>query len=106
MIMYNSPHPGAFIKETYLKPFGISVRYLAKELDVSPSTINRVIKQESSISPEMAYRLSVVLGRSPESWLTMQAHYDLWKSRKKPKSWKLKRMDFAVQEQNGTLDAA
>ena len=34
MLMHNSPHPGAFIKETYLKPFGISVRYLAEKLDV------------------------------------------------------------------------
>jgi antitoxin HigA-1 len=26
----------------------------------------------------MAIRLSKVLGRSPESWLQMQANYDLW----------------------------
>jgi len=26
----------------------------------------------------MALRLSKALGRSPESWLTMQAAYDLW----------------------------
>jgi addiction module HigA family antidote len=31
----------------------------------------------------MALRLSKTLGRSPESWLTMQNNYDLWHARKK-----------------------
>ena len=31
----------------------------------------------------MALRLSKTLGRSPESWLTMQDHYDLWNATKK-----------------------
>jgi plasmid maintenance system antidote protein VapI len=30
----------------------------------------------------MALKLSVVLGRSPESWLLMQDNYNLWKARK------------------------
>jgi addiction module HigA family antidote len=29
----------------------------------------------------MALRLSVALGRSPESWLAMQDAYDLWNAR-------------------------
>lgn len=91
MNMHNPPHPGVFIKETYLDPFGLSARCLAEKLKVSPSTINRVIKGESAISPEMAHRLSAVLGRSPESWLAMQSHYDLWQV-KQPK---LKRIDFS-----------
>ena len=33
------------------------------------------------MSPEMALRLSKALGRSPESWLTMQDNYDLWQAR-------------------------
>ena len=91
MLMYNPPHPGEFIKETYLDPFGLSARYLAEKLKVSPSTINRVINGESAISPEMAHRLSAVLGRTPESWLAMQSQYDLWQA-KRPK---LKPIDFS-----------
>ncbi|MDH5694683.1 MAG: HigA family addiction module antitoxin, partial [Gammaproteobacteria bacterium] len=37
---------------------------------------------ESNISPEMALRLSITLGRSAESWLAMQDHYDLWHAKK------------------------
>lgn len=78
MSMYNPPHPGEFIEEIYLKPFGLSIRFLAEKLDVSPSTINRIIKKQSGVSPEMALRLSKSIGRTPESWLAMQDNYDLW----------------------------
>lgn len=63
--MYNPPHPGEFIQEIYLEP----------------STINRILKGRSGISSEMALRLSKAVGRSPESWLTLQDSYDLWHAR-------------------------
>ncbi len=78
MTMHNPPHPGEFIFATYMEPYGLSCRYLAGQLDVSPSTLNRILKLQSGISPEMALRLSKALGRSPESWLAMQDAYDLW----------------------------
>ena len=77
MSMHNTPHPGEFILATYMEPFDVSCRTLAKHLDVAPSTLNRILKGQSGISPEMALRLSTVLGRSPESWLAMQDNYDL-----------------------------
>ena len=54
--MFNPPHPGAFIQEVYLEPNGMSGR-------------------------ELALRLSKALGRSAESWLTMQDNYDLWQAK-------------------------
>jgi len=83
MGMHNPPHPGEFIKDVYLDPFSISYRKVAEMLQVSPSTLSRLIKGTSAITPEMALRLSKVLGRSPESWLAMQDNYDLWHARKK-----------------------
>ncbi|AKH69402.1 addiction module antidote protein, HigA family [Spongiibacter sp. IMCC21906] len=85
MTMYNPPHPGEFIQATYMEPFDISCRNLAKHLDVAASTLNRLIKGQSGISPEMALRLAKVLGRSPESWLTMQDNYDLSVAKKQLK---------------------
>ena len=78
MSMHNPPHPGEFIKEVYLSPFGISSRMVAEKMKVSPSTFNRLVNAESNVSPEMALRLSKTLGRSPESWLAMQDSYNLW----------------------------
>jgi len=81
MSMYNPPHPGEFIKEVYLEPFHISYRNVAAKLKVSPSTFQRLVKGKSSITPEMALRLSKTLGRSPESWLAMQNNYNLWQAK-------------------------
>jgi addiction module HigA family antidote len=82
MGMHNPPHPGEFIREVYITPFGLSVREVAGSLDVAPSTLSRLLNGESNISPEMALRLSKALDRSPESWLAMQDQYDLWHARK------------------------
>jgi addiction module HigA family antidote len=81
MAMFNPPHPGEFIAATYLEPLGMSGRELAALLDVSPSTLSRVLNGSSRVSPEMALRLSKALGRSAESWLAMQDAYDLWVAR-------------------------
>lgn len=81
MTMHNPPHPGEFIREVYLEPNSISSRQLAASLAVAPSTLSRLLKGTSGISPEMALRLSKALGRSPESWLAMQDQYDLWVAR-------------------------
>ena len=81
MNMHNPPHPGEFITDIYLEPNGISGRELAVNLGVAPSTLSRVLKGTSRVTPEMALRLSVALGRSPESWLAMQHNYDLWQER-------------------------
>lgn len=80
--MHNPPHPGEFITEVYLAPFGISARQLAWRLDVSPSTLTRLLAGASRVSPAMALRLSKVLGRSAESWLAMQGAHDLWQARR------------------------
>ena len=81
MQMHNPPHPGEFIRDVYLTPHDISIRKLALSLGVAPSTVARLIKGLNAVSPEMALRLSVVLGRSPESWLKLQQNYDLWVAR-------------------------
>ena len=83
MVMYNPPHPGDFIEETYIKPLNISLREAAKKLDVAPSTFSRLIKGDSDVSPVMALKLCKAFGRSPESWMQMQADYELWEARKK-----------------------
>lgn len=96
MGMHNPPHPGEFIREVYLEPFEMTGRQLSAKLGVSPSTLNRVLKGSSGISSEMALRLSKALGRSPESWLTMQDNYDLWQARKSVNLDAVEKVEFRV----------
>lgn len=81
MTMHNPPHPGEFITQAYLEPNNLSGRELAAKLGVAASTLNRILTGTSSVSPEMALRLSKALGRSSESWLAMQSNHDLWQAK-------------------------
>jgi addiction module HigA family antidote len=94
---HNPPHPGELIKRTYIDPFDdISGNQVARRLGVAISTFNRLVNGVSNVSPEMAIRLSKVLGRSPESWLLIQDNYDLWKARKNVKTDDLEPIRFKV----------
>ncbi len=94
MTMHNPPHPGEFIRETYIEPFDISIRSLAENLSVAASTLARIVSERSAVSPEMALRLSKALGRSPESWLAMQGNYDLWQARKSANLSQVRKIPF------------
>jgi addiction module HigA family antidote len=94
MGMHNPPHPGEFIREVYLEPFEMTGRQLSAKLGVSPSTLTRILNGRSGISSEMALRLSKALGRSPESWLTMQGHYDLWQARQSVNLDSVEKVEF------------
>ena len=96
MAMYNPPHPGEFITDIYLKPNGISGRELAAKLDVAASTLSRILKGTSRITPEMALRLSKAIGRSPESWLAMQDSHDLWIARQNVNLQRVGRLKLAA----------
>jgi addiction module HigA family antidote len=92
---HEPPHPGALIQRTYIEAFSeISGNNIADRLGVARSTFNRLLNGVSDVSPEMAVRLSSVLGGSAESWLTLQESYDLWKARQTV-DWKsLERINF------------
>jgi len=94
MTMHNPPHPGEFIRETYIEPFEISIRSLAESLGVAASTLARVVSERSAVSPEMALRLSKAIGRSPESWLAMQDNYDLWQARNSTNLSRVRKLQF------------
>jgi addiction module HigA family antidote len=93
MPMHDPPHPGEFITTEYLAPLGVSVRRLAALLDVPASTLARVIRRERAVTPELALRLSIAIGRSPESWLAMQHSFDLWQARRRVNLKNVKRLD-------------
>ncbi len=96
MAMHNPSHPGEFINEVYLAPYGVSLRRLAERLDVARSTLTRLVRRQNAVSPEMALRLSVALGRTPETWLAMQHNYDFWQARKHVDLRKVKRLDVGA----------
>lgn len=79
MKMFNPPHPGAVIADA-MEELNIGIREMARALDVAPSTLQRLVSEQTAISPEMAVRLSNVIGSSPEVWLRLQDAYSLHKA--------------------------
>ncbi|MCX0501010.1 HigA family addiction module antitoxin [Erwinia billingiae] len=77
MKMHNPPHPGSLVADN-IAALNLSLREVAAALDVSASTLQRLTKEQIAISPEMAVRLSRVIGSSPEWWLRMQDAYSLY----------------------------
>lgn len=77
MAMKNPVHPGVIVQEDCLKPLNLSVTEGAKRLGVGRQALSNLVNGKSSISVEMAYRLSKAFGSTPETWLGMQLAYDL-----------------------------
>ena len=73
-------HPGEVLKEEYLEPLSLSSAALARALGVSTPTVNDIVLQRRGVSADMALRLSVCLGTTPEFWLNLQTTYDLRKA--------------------------
>ena len=73
-------HPGEFLREDFLPDYGLTVSGLANALGVSRQTVNELLRERRSVSPEMALRLSRLFGNSAEFWLNLQRNVDLWEA--------------------------
>ncbi|WP_020481562.1 HigA family addiction module antitoxin [Methylomonas sp. MK1] len=83
---FNPLHPGSILKEDVLPELGIGVTEAAAELGVSRVALSRVINGKAAISADMAIRLEAwTSGPIAETWVRMQAEYDLWQARQKPR---------------------
>lgn len=93
---HDPSHPGALIRRTYIEPFAeITANKVAYQLGVARSTFSRLLNGVAGVSPEMAVRLSRVLGGSAESWLTLQESYDLYKARQSVDTKALTPIDYS-----------
>jgi addiction module HigA family antidote len=66
------------LAQDYMPDHFLTVASLAQALGVSRQSINELLRERRSISPEMALRLARLFGNSPEFWLNAQQAVDLW----------------------------
>jgi antitoxin HigA-1 len=71
-------HPGAILREEFLRPAQLPVKDAAERLGVTRQTLHRVLAGDSTVTAEMALRLSRLTGTSAAFWLNLQAQHDLW----------------------------
>ncbi|QXF31928.1 addiction module antidote protein, HigA family [Photorhabdus luminescens] len=89
-------HPGRYISDE-MKHLNISLRVLARALDVSPSTIRRVVEGSAAVTPRMAVRLANVIGSTPEMWLRLQEAHSLAQAKQEIDLTRLTRLFTPVQ---------
>ncbi len=70
-------HPGEILREEYMVPLGLSATALARVLGVTPARINDIVRERRGITADTALRLARYFGTDAQSWINLQAAYDL-----------------------------
>ena len=81
-----SVHPGRILKEDWLEPMGITAYRLAKGIRVPLTRIAAILACKRAISADTALRLARYFGTDAQSWINLQAHYELETARRKTES--------------------
>jgi addiction module HigA family antidote len=70
-------HPGEILREEFLVPLGMSPYALAAALHVPRTRVERLVREETVITPDTALRLARYFGTTPEFWLGIQSRFDI-----------------------------
>ena len=70
-------HPGEYLREELLEPLGLTAYGLAARLGVPRTRIERLVREETSVTPDTALRLGRIFSMTPEFWINLQGTYDL-----------------------------
>ena len=70
-------HPGEVLREDFLIPLKMTANALATALKVPAQRINDIVRERRGVSADTALRLARYFGGDAQSWLNLQAAYDL-----------------------------
>ena len=70
-------HPGEILLEELMRPMGISINRLARDIVVPPGRVSAIVNGKRAITADTAIRLGRYFGTSPEVWMGLQADYEL-----------------------------
>ncbi|MGA2905180.1 MAG: HigA family addiction module antitoxin [Candidatus Korobacteraceae bacterium] len=68
-------HPGEILRTEFLEPLEITAYQLAKALHFPG--IYEILREQRTISADVALRLGKYFGMTPQFWMNLQADYDL-----------------------------
>ena len=74
---FSPPHPGEVLRDGVFTGTGITVTSFAQRIGVTRVTLSNLLNGKNGVSADMAVRLAAALGGNAESWLHVQAQYDL-----------------------------
>ncbi len=75
--------PGEILNEEFLVPMGLTQKELADHIRCDIKVINRIINERTSVTAEMALKLSATFKTTPDFWLNAQKAVDIYAASKK-----------------------
>jgi addiction module HigA family antidote len=69
--------PGVLLREEWLQPLGVTAYRLAREIGVPPNRVTAILAGDRAITADTALRLARYFGTDAQSWMNLQAQYDL-----------------------------
>lgn len=74
---------GEFLKTIILEERGLTQKWLAQELGCAERKISEICNNKRGISADFSIQLENVFGISAETWVTMQAKWELHQARQR-----------------------
>jgi addiction module HigA family antidote len=74
-------HPGPWLKEEIVEPYGFTVKALAAHLGVSRQGLSNLLHGHAGLSADMAIRFEKAFGIKADTLMRMQTAYDLTQAR-------------------------
>lgn len=71
-------HPGEILEKEFLEPMGLTQAELADHIDRDVKTINRLVNERTSLTPDLAQRLAATFETTPDFWMNLQSAVDLY----------------------------
>lgn len=70
--------PGEILAEEFLNPMNLTQGALAKHIGCDVKVINRIVNERTTVTAEMALKLSAAFGTTADFWLNAQKAVDLY----------------------------
>jgi addiction module HigA family antidote len=80
MAMKNPPHPGELVRES-IHDLRLTVSEVARGLGMTRQQLHNVMAGRSAVTAQLAVKLEKAFGSTADTWLAMQAAYDLAQAR-------------------------
>ena len=93
MPMKNPPHPGKVVRVYCLEPLSLNVTAGAKVLGVSRQALSNLVNGRAGMSTDMAIRLAKAFGSTTETWIRLQATYDVAQAQAREDEIQVKRYE-------------
>ncbi len=89
-------HPGDWLRNEIIKPYGLSVTETARHLGVTRQSISSLLNARAGLSADMAIRFEKGFGVKADTLLRMQATYELAQARANEDAIRVERFSAAA----------